>query len=183
MSKITVGIESDALDIIIHQTLVKDYRSLCEEVRRLENTANLRAFEQEDLDSTRKWRDGLEAMLSYYLMPDKAQEIIDEEYIKNEYSDGVTNAEFIDEYAPDDVEYHKDLKEKRIEMLEEQVEHLMKAHHLMSTRQSRLYRMSHPLRHPLEPTFDGRKIQTDPWGKRYVMNENAIRTYLEPFDD
>lgn len=167
MSKITVGIESDALDLIIHQTLVEDYRSLCEEVRRLENTANLRAFEQEDLDSTRKWRDGLEAMFSYYLMPDKAQEIIDEEYIKNEYSSGVTNAEFIDEYAPDDVEYHKDVKERRIEMLEEQVEYLMKAYHS----------------HPTEPTFDGRKIQTDQWGKRYVFNENGIRTYLEPFDD
>jgi hypothetical protein len=171
MSKITVGIESDALDLIIHQTLVEDYRSLCDEVRRLEKKVELRTFEQEDLDSTRKWRDGLEAMLSYYLMPDKAQEIIDEEYIKNEYSSGVTNAEFIDEYAPDDVLYYKDLKEKRIEMLEEQVEHLMKAHH------------SHPLRHPLEPTFNGRKIQTDQWGKRYIFNENGIRTYLEPFDD
>lgn len=167
MSKITVGIESDALDLIIHQTLVEDYRSLCDEVRRLEKKAELRTFEQEDLDSSRKWRDGLEAMLSYYLMPDKAQEIIDEEYIKSEYSSGVTNAEFIDEYAPDDVEYYKDLKEKRIAMLEEQVEYLMKAHHS----------------HPPEPIFDGRKIHADQWGKRYVMNENGIRTYLEPFDD
>jgi hypothetical protein len=165
MSKITVGIESDALDLIIHQTLVEDYRSLCDEVRRLEKKVELRTFEQEDLISTRKWRDGLEAMLSYYLMPDKAQEIIDEEYIKSEYSYSEQAAA---SYAEDiDIEYFKDLKEKRIEMLEEQVEYLMKAHHS----------------HPSEPTFDGRKIQTDQWGKRYVFNENGIRTYLEPFDD
>ena len=84
MSKITVGIESDALDLIIHQTLVEDYRSLCDEVRRLEKKVELRTFEQEDLVSTRKWRDGLEAMLSYYLMPDKAQEIIDGESLNAE---------------------------------------------------------------------------------------------------
>ena len=165
MSKITVGIESDALDLIIHQTLVEDYRSLCDEVRRLEKKVELRTFEQEDLISTRKWRDGLEAMLSYYLMPDKAQEIIDEEYIKSEYS---YSEQAASSYAEDiDIEYHKDLKEKRIEMLEEQVEYLMKARHS----------------HSPEPTFDGRKIQTDQWGKRYVFNENGIRTYLEPFDD
>ena len=167
MSKITVGIESDAFDLIIQQTLVEDYRSLCDEVRRLENKRPLKRYEEEDLNDSRRFRDGLEAILSYYLLADVAQKIIDEEYIKNEYSDDVTNAEFIDEYAPDDIEYHKDLKEKRIQMLEEQVEYLMKAHHS----------------HPPEPTFDGRKIQTDQWGKRYVMNENGIRTYLEPFDD
>jgi len=165
MNKITVGIESDAFDLIIQQTLVEDYRSLCDEVRRLENKFR-KPYEQEDLNDSRRFRDGLEAILPYYLMSDKAQAIIDEEYIKNEYSDDVTNAEFIDEYAPD-VEYHKDLKEKRIQMLEEQVEYLMK------TRS----------RHPSEPTFDGRKIHTDQWGKRYVMNENGIRTYLDPFED
>ena len=137
MSKITVGIESDALDLIIHQTLVEDYRSLCDEVRRLEKKVELRTFEQEDLISTRK----------------------------SEYSYSEQAAA---SYAEDiDIEYFKDLKEKRIEMLEEQVEYLMKAHHS----------------HPPEPTFDGRKIHTDQWGKRYVMNENGIRTYLEPFGD
>jgi hypothetical protein len=168
MNKITVGIESDAFDLIIQQTLVEDYRSLCDEVRRLENKFR-KPYEQEDLNDSRRFRDGLEAILPYYLMSDKAQAIIDEEYIKNEYSDGVTNAEFIDPTNPmeHEVEYFKDLKEKRIQMLEEQVEYLMKAHHS----------------HPPEPTFDGRKIQTDQWGKRYVFNENGIRTYLEPFDD
>lgn len=175
MSKITVGIDSEAFDLIIRKTLIEDYRNLCEEVRRLEKKAELKTFEQEDLHDSRKFRDGLEAMLPYYLIHNEAQEIIDEEYLKSEYSYAEETAdEFADGSASGweepfdhEVEYFKDLKEKRIQMLEEQVEYLMKAHHS----------------HPTEPTFDGRKIHTDQWGKRYVMNENGIRTYLEPFGD
>ena len=165
MSKITVGIDSEAFDLIIRKTLVEDYRNLCEEVRRLEQKSTLQPHEKEDLHDSRKFRDGLEAMLPYYLIHNEAREIIDEEYLKSEYSYSEQAAA---SYAEDiDVEYFKDLKEKRIQMLEEQVEYLMKAHHS----------------HPTEPTFDGRKIHTDQWGKRYVMNENGIRTYLEPFGD
>lgn len=168
MSKITVGIDSEAFDIIVRQTLVEDYRNLCEEVRRLERKSVLQPHEKEDMHDSRKFRDGLEAMLPYYLMHDEARNIIDEEYLKSEYSyaDAV-EANFAEDIDDEDVEYFKDLKEKRIQMLEEQVEYLMKAHHS----------------HPPEPTFDGRKIHSDQWGKRYVMNENGIRTYLEPFDD
>jgi len=36
---------------------------------------------------------------------------------------------------------------------------------------------------PSAKTFDGRRIHKDIWGKRYVMSENGIRTYLEPFED
>ena len=161
MSKFNITIDAEEFDIVIRKTLVEDYRSLCDEVRRLENKFPLKPYEEEDLRDSRRFRDGLEAILSYYLMADEAQAIIDEEYIKNEYSDGVTNAEFMEE-DDNELEYHKDLKEKRIQMLEEQVEYLMAQ---------------------AKRTFNGRKIQTDIWGKRFVLNENGIRTYLEPFED
>ena len=174
MSKKTIAIESEALDGIIRQTLVEDYRGLCEEVRRLENKRPvLKPYEEEDLRDSRRFRDGLEAILSYYLMADEARAIIDQEYIKSEYSyaEGAADAfaPSINPYEEDDdneVEYHKDLKEKRIQMLEEQVEYLMNLVHTHD-----------------HPTFDGRKIHKDIWGKRFVLNANGIRTYLEPFED
>ena len=163
MRKTTVMIDSEALDGIIRQTLVEDYRGLCEEVRRLENKRPLKDFELEDLQSSRQWRDGLEKLLSYYLMEKEAREVIDAEYIKSEYSYSEDAAdvfaEDIDE-DQDDVEYHKDLKEKRIQMLEEQVEYLMG----IATKKE---------------TF---AMGTDRFGRRYTENEKGVRTYLDPFE-
>ena len=177
MSKKLVYVEAEAFDEVVRQTLKDDYRGLCEEVRRLERKQNLQPHEKEDLQDSRKWRDALETMLSYYLMHNEAQEIIDEEYLKSEYSYGdAVEANFAEDIEndwqepfDDEVEYHKDLKEKRIAMLEEQVEYLMKH--------------ANGWIEPGAKTFDGRRIHKDIWGKRYVMNENGIRTYIEPVED
>jgi hypothetical protein len=74
----TVQITSETADSLFRDILVQDYRGLKAAIKDLESKKNLEPHESEDLAADRRWVAAIETLLSYYLVDDHAQEIINE---------------------------------------------------------------------------------------------------------
>ena len=77
---VMVNLPSEALDSIIQNTLIQDYRQVMEDIRRLlHREGEIKAHEREDLDSNLDFKAGYESLLKYYVVASVADELIEEE--------------------------------------------------------------------------------------------------------
>jgi phytoene dehydrogenase-like protein len=117
MSNIIVELDLEQIEKIFANQLTEDYRRLKSDIRDLESRIEtLRPHEEEDLEDSRKFADAVETLLKYYLPVTEAQIIIDEEYLKSEFSD-------LDDFDFPDMS--DVVQDTRIKMLEDQVSFLM----------------------------------------------------------
>ncbi len=62
-----VELTSDAVDGLIKSILLQDYKSLCEDIDRLETAEELRDYQRQDLEHNYRYRNAMETMMEYYV--------------------------------------------------------------------------------------------------------------------
>jgi hypothetical protein len=76
---VKIEISNETADSLIRDILVNDYRSLINDIAKLEsNLPNLKPFELEDLDNDRTFVEGFKIILKYYLTYDEYTELFNE---------------------------------------------------------------------------------------------------------
>lgn len=62
-----IELTNEAVDGLMHSILLEDYRSLCEDINRLESAKELARYQREDLEHNYRYKNAMEAMLEYYV--------------------------------------------------------------------------------------------------------------------
>ncbi len=62
-----VELTSDAVDGLIKSILLQDYKSLCEDINRLETAKELANYQKQDLEHNYRYRNAMETMMEYYV--------------------------------------------------------------------------------------------------------------------
>lgn len=118
-------ITEETVDGIVRDTLISDYKSIRQDIRRLLNKQGpLLRHEIEDLNDSMKFAAGFEAILKYYLLGNEYDELMEDVGFM------VEPQEFVDEYEPcvlatgcmadfDDTETRLDRIEENIKRLYE----------------------------------------------------------------
>ena len=71
-----IELTSDAADEIFKSILIQDYKSLCADIRGLEDNQNkLKKYQIEDLENNIRYRDAMEVMMEYYVSMNWKNEI------------------------------------------------------------------------------------------------------------
>jgi hypothetical protein len=115
---VMVNLPVEALDSIVQNTLIEDYRRVMEEIRTLlHREGDLKNHEREDLENNLDYKVGYENLLRYYLVHNAAVDLIDEENMKlysadeSDYDD-LDDYEYWEEDEEIDQEYIKAVDEK-----------------------------------------------------------------------
>lgn len=62
-----VELNNEAVDGIVKSILIQDYKSLCEDIDRLESAKQLAEYQQQDLEHNYRYRNAMEIMMEYYI--------------------------------------------------------------------------------------------------------------------
>ena len=63
-----IDIDDEAIDKIFQNTLIQDYKGLLKQKNDLiDRLESLEMFELEDLTDTKRWIEGIETMMEYYI--------------------------------------------------------------------------------------------------------------------
>ena len=62
-----IELNDQAVDGLIKSMLIQDYKSLCEDIDRLETAKELANYQKEDLEHNYRYRNAMEIIMEYYV--------------------------------------------------------------------------------------------------------------------
>ena len=62
-----IELNNDAVDNILKNILIQDYKNLCSDIDNLESAKELPAYKQEDLTANREYKAAMEKLMEYYI--------------------------------------------------------------------------------------------------------------------
>ena len=60
-----IELNNDAVDNILKNILIQDYKNLCSDIANLESAKELPAYKQEDLTANREYKAAMEKLMEY----------------------------------------------------------------------------------------------------------------------
>jgi hypothetical protein len=62
-----IELNNDAVDNILKNILIQDYKNLCSDIDNLESAKELPAYKQEDLSANKEYKAAMEKLMEYYI--------------------------------------------------------------------------------------------------------------------